>query len=311
MYRINLVSLFVCLACGVPNDGSESDASTGTGEPTTSSTSTTAGMSSTTSGETDSSGSDSTSVTTDEPTTSTDPSETDPTEDTTSPFIVDADTPSLVECDHFEQDTCPEGQKCMPYNSDGGSTWNALKCVAVMGTGTHGDPCTVIESGVSGLDDCAQGHMCFSVDPQTLMGECFAFCSGSVDNPICVPEDTYCKISAEGTLPLCFPECDPLLQNCHEGFACYFLDFLDGFSCEPDAAQPDAGQEGDVCEYLNACHPGFGCISNWPDCPGTGCCAPFCDLNDPVCNTPGTECVAILSNPEPDDTHIGQCMEPE
>jgi hypothetical protein len=44
------------------------------------------------------------------------------------------------ECDPFLQD-CPEGEKCVSYASSGGS-WDANKCVPVLGDGAAGEPCS-------------------------------------------------------------------------------------------------------------------------------------------------------------------------
>src|SRR5690606_7229360 len=46
-------------------------------------------------------------------------------------FLNRPDTGSTAECDVFAQD-CPPGEKCTFWADDGGSSWNALKCVPVV-----------------------------------------------------------------------------------------------------------------------------------------------------------------------------------
>ena len=41
---------------------------------------------------------------------------------------------------------------------------------------------TALGSAVSGVDNCAQGSMCWGVDPETLEGECIAFCDPRADD---------------------------------------------------------------------------------------------------------------------------------
>jgi hypothetical protein len=148
--------------------------------------------------------------------------------------------------------------------------------------GQPGDPCTVEGSGVSGLDDCDIGAMCWDVDPETNMGTCVGFCGGSDTDPTCEDPDTTCVIANNGVLILCLQVCDPLLQECPEGQACYPVNT--DFACAPDASGPDLGAYGDPCEYINACDPGLFCgdAAIVPDCAGaSGCCSEFCDIEDP------------------------------
>jgi hypothetical protein len=80
---------------------------------------------------------------------------------------VEPDGGSMHECDTFVQD-CPPGEKCTVWASDGGSSWNATKCVAVVDDPSGpSEPCHVELSAVSGLDDCERGAPCWDVDPKT------------------------------------------------------------------------------------------------------------------------------------------------
>jgi len=258
------------------------------------------------------------STTTADTETATDPTTTtgDPTTTTGSitddPFLVPPDSASLDECTTWEEN-CPEGQKCMPYSNDGGSAWNDLKCVDITGEGKPGEPCTVEGSPVSAMDDCQLHAMCWDVDPETNEGVCTAFCSGNGESPTCEPKNTFCFLSGGGVLSLCLPTCNPLIQDCDDGTACYPA--YNTFTCAPVALPPEEGLDGDPCEYLNACQPGLMCINSevYPNgCGGSGgCCSRYCDLSDPECLTPGTECIPIYENPTPEQENYGVCAVPE
>lgn len=219
------------------------------------------------------------------------------------------------ECSVWTQD-CPEGEKCMPWANDGGNSWNATRCSPVDDNpGEPGDTCTVEGSGVSGIDDCALAAMCWDVDGKTNMGICVAFCDGDEDAPFCSNPDEGCSISNDGVLILCLAKCDPLLQDCPEGGACYPED--NGFFCSPDASGPDLGAIGDPCEYINVCDPGGWCANAEavPDCAGAiGCCAAYCDNTDPAPDCPvGTECIPWYDEgtAPPGGEDIGVCIIPQ
>jgi len=222
-----------------------------------------------------------------------------------------------IECDVWAQD-CMDGEKCMPWANDGGNAWNATRCSPVDDNPNQiGDPCTVEGSGVSGIDDCAVSSMCWNVDPETNMGTCIAFCSGSEANPVCEDPTTNCVITNEGTLILCLPNCDPLLQDCAEGQACYPV--IDAFACAPDASGEE-GAYGDACEFINVCDPGLMCVNPEfvPSCGSAGCCTDICDLSeaDASANCPGAaggqECVAWYEEgaAPPGFENVGFCAIP-
>jgi hypothetical protein len=195
-------------------------------------------------------------------------------------FLCESDYGGNLECDLWAED-CPEGEKCMPWANDGGSSWNALKCVPIDPNpkGLY-EPCTVEGNGVSGIDDCGKHMMCWNVDPDTLMGTCFGFCTGSEQNPGCEDPDAACRITGDGVLVLCFPRCDPLMPSCMANEVC--VDTGNGeFSCVIDASG-DMGAYGDPCEYVNVCDPGLFCakVEAVPGCMSSiGCCSEFCALD--------------------------------
>lgn len=218
-----------------------------------------------------------------------------------------------TECDVWAQD-CPTGEKCAPWINDGGAAWNALKCVPVdPDPAQPGDDCVAQGGGASGIDDCALGSMCWDVNEEGV-GTCVAFCEGSAENPSCADATATCVIANDGALNVCLPICDPLLQDCAEGQACYPIG--DSFACGPDVSQ-EAGLFGDPCEAINVCDPGLFCASPGlvPDCVGaSGCCSSFCDLEDGnTCVGDGQQCVAWFDEGQapPGAETLGACIIPE
>jgi len=230
----------------------------------------------------------------------------------TAGFVLEPDG-SAMECDLWADADCPEGQKCMPWANDGGSSWNASKCAPLDANPQRpGDDCTVDGTGVSGVDNCDNRTMCWNVDAMGV-GICTSFCTGSQEEPSCADPDTSCVVANEGVLILCLPGCDPLLQECETGQACYPIILQETYACAPDASGPDQGALGDPCEYLNACDPGLYCenANMVPDCTGSmGCCAQFCDTAEPVCMAQGTECAPLLEAAPPGRENVGGCTLP-
>jgi hypothetical protein len=234
--------------------------------------------------------------------------------------FIDEDTPpDILDCNVWTQD-CLEGEKCMPWDSFGGSSWNATRCTPLApNPGQPGDECTVEGGGVSGVDDCDMASMCWQVDPETNIGTCVPFCNGTELSPSCDDPGTTCSIFNAGVLILCLPKCDPLGQDCSDGQGCYASS--DGFVCIPDASGPDGGSYGDPCEYVNVCNPGLFCAAAAavPGCQGSqGCCSEFCDLSSPdaaaVCSGVGggQECVAWYEDGQvpPGYDDVGACAIP-
>lgn len=205
-------------------------------------------------------------------------------------FICDPDggPHEPIECEVMEQD-CPRGQKCNAWANDGGNAWNATRCFPIdADPDAVGEPCTVEGSGVSGVDSCDGGSICWGVDARTQEGECVPYCTGTPSAPTCEDASRICNIAGSGVLALCLAGCDPLdARACHGGASCLPIDTA--FGCVPDASGR-AGAAFDTCEYLNACDPGLICVDATVvgACePGAArCCTPFCDLTAPVCPEP-------------------------
>jgi hypothetical protein len=236
-------------------------------------------------------------------------------------FITAPDTGRENDCDVWAQD-CPPGEKCMPWDASGGTSWNALKCSPVDPSPAQpGDPCEVEGSGVSGIDTCDVGSMCWDVDSETNTGYCVSFCEGSAAAATCADPEALCTIFNEGVLPLCLPVCDPILQDCVSDDLCVGAPDRSGFVCVLDASGEE-GQHGDPCEYVNSCDPGLFCAgaAAVPGCTGSqGCCSEFCDLTDAdpdaACSgaADGQECVAWFEEGQapPGMEHVGGCLIPE
>lgn len=217
-----------------------------------------------------------------------------------------------VACDLFDP-MCPDGFKCNAFADDGGSIWTASQCFDLDPTPAEiGEPCTMTDSPTSGLDDCEAGSLCFDFMGGDLTGVCHEYCGGSPDMPTCPTGFACAGFDSNGVVFLCLPWCDPLLQDCADGDACYPVG--DAFACAPDASN-GAGY-GDGCNFVNACSPGLFCASaaGVPGCVSLGCCSPFCDLSDPMPNCPGQaggqECVPYFDSPPAGFEDVGVCIIP-
>jgi hypothetical protein len=276
------------LACGPPKFGSASDESSdgGTsGEPSSESTS-----------------SESTSS---ESTTETETSTSESGEPT---FVPELDTVIVNECDLQAQD-CPVGEKCVPYASTG-STWDASKCVPVMGDQPPGEPCSY-GGVVEATDDCDATSFCWDV--QDIDGELIGICRA-----FCIGEDLECPPGSvcwyhDGALSFCIPTCDPLAQDCGAGLGCFWAN--NGFNCiftTQDLAL------GEPCGYINDCAAGLGCLTAevFPACAGAACCGAWCDvaLGDAPCEImPGTVCEPFFEDgmAPPGYEQVGVCILPQ
>ena len=298
--------------CG-PNDTTASTSSTGPGTDSTSSTSSTGSSTDGTDSTSSTGGESSSSGTTEGVSASTGSSSTGEFESGVV-FLIEPDVPMGLECDPWMQD-CPVGEKCNAWASSGGS-WDATACFPIDPAPVGvGETCTVQVSGTSGIDNCELGAMCWDVDDATLEGTCVALCTGTPDAPVCAAGNN-CVIANDGVLILCLPGCDPLLQDCDPGQACYPIG--EGFNCAPDASGA-AGLDGDPCEYINVCDPGLMCVSGdaVEECFGlgfAGCCTRFCDLTVPgdPCPDVTEECVPFFEEgfAPPGLEDVGVCTIP-
>lgn len=202
-----------------------------------------------------------------------------------STFIVSMDGGACnLDCDVWAQDCC-HGERCTPWADNGGSVWNAVKCVPPARDPAHaGEPCTVAGSGASGIDSCDLESLCWDVDEVSLTGVCVPMCDGSPEDPIC-PEGTSCVIANDGVITLCLPSCNPLIVDCQGDELCVpNPNGGEGFVCTPDVSGPE-GQVFDPCEYVNSCDQGLQCarpeLASECDPEASGCCLPYCDTTLP------------------------------
>jgi hypothetical protein len=222
----------------------------------------------------------------------------------------------VAQCDIWDPKGCPEGEKCMPWDDQGGGFWNATKCSPVDAQPKQdGDECATEGGGTSGVDNCDVGLLCWFLNEENV-GSCINMCTGSMENPMCNPGEV-CDISNNGSLILCLDTCDPVAVDCPDGQICFATSTGDGqFICDFDASG-DIGQFGDPCEFINVCDPGLYCAGAdaMPGCDAGGCCTPFCDVNDPQCpaSDPQVECVKWHEpgTEPPGLEHVGVCILPE
>ena len=218
--------------------------------------------------------------------------------------------PERIECSIFEQD-CPRGHKCNAWANDGGSAWNATRCVPIdPDPDAVGEPCTVQRSGVSGLDSCVRGAMCWDSGPLGE-GTCHAYCQGDLAALSCADPNAVCVVGGQGTavLSLCFPQCDPLSsRSCSEDESCV-LARPERFVCLSGSPE---GPPRSACDGPFDCAAGSFCAqpeqASACDPPGARCCVPFCDLFDPACPL-GTSCAPFFADGEaaPIVEHLGFC----
>jgi len=210
---------------------------------------------------------------------------------TTDPSTTAAPEPDMPkgdgnQCSLVEQD-CKQGEKCVPWNENGGIFPDGVKCVdEPANADAIGSECVVTGGFGNGEDSCQKGAICLDLDDDGL-ATCVEFCSGSLDNPFCMSEDYKCVPLFEPEVPLCFRKCDPLVQNCGDGEGC-FMDALmlgsEGFVCMPrvENTADGGGEYGELCIAASNCKPGFSCIwpENLPDCPYIYCCSPWCNIQN-------------------------------
>jgi hypothetical protein len=160
------------------------------------------------------------------------------------------------------------------------------------GLGQPGDPC-IYSGTLDALDDCGAETHCWDVvafDGEVL-GTCTEFCQGTPDDPIC-PMGSYCVIGGHGSISLCIDACDPVLQDCSPGLACFYAE--NAFGCFVTTQDIPLGEP---CGFINDCVGGLVCM--FADvlpktCAGPKCCASFCSLSDPLCPQMGTQCTAFF-----------------
>lgn len=211
-------------------------------------------------------------------------------------------------CNPLAQDCFPT-HKCVPYSTVQGNPFlDADKCMPILGDKGWGEPCTLSNFNEA-QDDCDGEGFCWNLEwvEGELHGTCVPFCTGSPQNLMC-PSGWGCLFS--GAVALCSKQCNPLLQDCPNQYACYWI--LDAFQCSLTGS---LGGDVDPCNQANDCVPGMGCMAqaDVPGCPGNEatCCTPFCDLDTPACSG-NRECIAFFGPGEAPAgfEDVGICLQP-
>ncbi len=212
---------------------------------------------------------------------------------------------SSCECSVWSQDCLP-GSQCVPWANDGGDAWNATRCVEIdPAPAAVGEPCLAEGSGVSGLDDCAAGSICWGVDPETLAGTCVAMCSGSENEPVC-DDGLGCVRGFDGNVIVCLPPCDPLTPSCGASEACMFTGNDEPFATFACLPVPPfvAGGDGEPCDgaELQRCDSGLVCApgEHVPGCAEAECCTRLgVAAQNPTCPDDAQSCLP-LDEADPD-----------
>ena len=224
----------------------------------------------------------------------------------------------LEPCSIWDPDSCAEGEKCTLASCEPGSGFfDSEVCRPITGDVQEGEPCVWIDAQWS-YDTCGDGMFCWDPDPDSGVGTCVAFCTGTPDEPSCSREGWICNMWKE-VGSMCTPPCMPFEDDCPTGCSCQTPSSAFGeFTCMP--AQMDPAPMGEPCDYDSACGPGSLCV--WADglesrelcVEGRGCCTRYCDLEAeaPCPEAMGSEvCVPRFPDePDPDLARIGACMIP-
>lgn len=218
-----------------------------------------------------------------------------------------SDRSDCRDCSTFDQN-CGDGEKCIPI-ADRDGDWNGTKCIPITGGSEAGEPCTA--QGISGIDNCALGHICWDRDERGN-GTCVAFCSGDQSQPVCT--DGFACISNSNVLHLCLTSCHPLAQDCTFGSTCTALS--SSFVCVPDKSGLD-GKPNDSCSNYDECDPGLICfphvyVSASCNPQDLECCTPFCELPDGPCPAPDQNCSPWYEEGEAPlgEENLGICLIP-
>jgi len=261
------------VACKEPSGASTTGGAT-TGEPATSTTSST-----TTSGSTSGTSS---SLTSGPPPTGS--GESSPPDDSGA-FALMPDLPPVAACDVWN-DTCPRGQKCVPY---AGPMENP-GCVDVVDDPIGlNEPC----DSTAPVDACEPGTLCYGFAQGGDAGRCLATCEGGPDDASCADACSNCFINGGKDFGTCPVQCDPRAPDCPEHLSCVAFVFQPNFLCAAaDQATIPAGMS---CMNSFRCQMGTTCTPAMflPACDGDNCCAPVCDLKGPdTCagSLPGAVC---------------------
>lgn len=219
-------------------------------------------------------------------------------------------------CSVTSQD-CPAGDKCVwSALSPGGLRRDFARCIEVTGDIEPFEPCSLPNGiGVDITDDCNAESYCLDVYGTADHGFCAPFTTASYQCDAYPETDPAVENGSDFPAACLYYDCHPLLPNsCPEGLDCaYYPAFLYGsLMCWNVPLEYDL-PVGAACDY-GQCGEGQLCAwEGWlPDCAEERCCTQFCDLDAPVCTTPGTQCEPYLSDFQGDGGSVllGACVLP-
>lgn len=177
----------------------------------------------------------------------------------------------------FAEGECNPGEKCNPYSA-AMAGYDGAACFSVADDPVEvGQACNFKEYALSGEDNCVAGATCLDVNPGANDGRCAYVCTGG--SAVCERKGMLCGESYSPFFGLCGNACNPLVQNCDAGEACYFAG-------EPICiARSTEQQLLEPCTLPNDCALGLTCISNdaLSTCEAERCCTSFCDIDGSVC----------------------------
>lgn len=169
-----------------------------------------------------------------------------------------------------------------------------------------GDPCET--GGDNDGDSCEEGALCVN-------NVCIEICQANRCSQTHVADTCYTYPSGA---PLCTTECNPLLNNCWDGWQCVNDVPIptNRFICAADTNSID-NSFGGACSTSIMCQPGFACMNalavGFDFCDGnlTECCTALCDSNDSSFQCPGLQsCLPVFlggMTPPGFDPDLGVC----
>jgi hypothetical protein len=199
---------------------------------------------------------------------------------------------------------CPIGEKCMPLDSGVDRVWDSTTCVAVATSPLPlGAACTPPDPAEPESDPCDAGLLCWADSANT--GACVEAChvdslpaedeEGVANKLLATDPSDVCVFTDFDAVSVALPLCNPVdpAAFCDPTLGCYPVH--NGFVCLAASGDPDPGDLGDACAFVNDCSPGLLCKDASelpPGCATSACCTEFCDLQNPTptCSAPGATC---------------------
>lgn len=176
----------------------------------------------------------------------------------------------------------------MPGPGDFGS-WSSERCVPLAATpGSLGEPCEVSGPYDSGIDDCDEGLLCWTLgEPGESIGRgiCYEICD--LSEPVCTDPFSTCTVPVDTPLDLCMPICNPNEPECPQDQVCIFHLYRPvPATCGKDLSG-DGGELLSPCQSSYDCDPGLACFGSGEMACGadTFCCQQLCSVSAQDCTS--------------------------